>query len=49
MGALKVTLTEEELEEVRQAASRADVGAGGGRYPPGMQEQLYAETPELNM
>jgi hypothetical protein len=47
VGALKVHLSPEELVEIRKAATDADVSAAGGRYPPGMQEQLFAETPAL--
>ncbi|KAF3942207.1 hypothetical protein ABW19_dt0210402 [Dactylella cylindrospora] len=45
LGALKVELTEEEKKEISQAAS--DCMPIGERYPPGMNEQLFADTPAL--
>lgn len=46
MGALKVKLTANDLEEIRKKAESAET-LRTQRYPPGMQEQLFAETPEL--
>ncbi|KLO10586.1 Aldo keto reductase [Schizopora paradoxa] len=46
MGALKVKLTANDLEEIRKKAESAET-LRAQRYPPGMQEQLFAETPAL--
>jgi len=46
LGALNVKLTPAEVAEVREIANRADA-AQGDRYPPGMQELLFADTPPL--
>ncbi|KAJ7772167.1 NADP-dependent oxidoreductase domain-containing protein [Mycena metata] len=43
-GAL--TLSAEDVEAVRDVAAKADA-AQGERYPPGMTEQLFVETPAL--
>ncbi|TFY56508.1 hypothetical protein EVG20_g8898 [Dentipellis fragilis] len=45
LGAVNVKLSPAELEEVRRAAREADVE--GDRYPPGIQEGLFRETPAL--
>ena len=39
-------LTPEEVEEVRAIAKTADVFKGD-RYPAGMMESLFADTPKL--
>jgi aryl-alcohol dehydrogenase-like predicted oxidoreductase len=44
--ALDVKLTPEDVQKVREVAQKADA-TQGERYPPGMWEQVYAETPEL--
>lgn len=46
LGAAKVTLTPEELEEVRKVANSAD-HAKGDRYPPQLAAVLFADTPLL--
>ncbi|KAI0042050.1 Aldo/keto reductase [Auriscalpium vulgare] len=46
LGALDLKLTTEEVEEVRKIAEKAD-GTLGDRYPPGMKETLFVETPAL--
>ena len=46
MKALEVKLSASDLEEIRKKAESADT-LRVARYPPGMQEQLFAETPEL--
>ncbi|CCL99237.1 uncharacterized protein FIBRA_01252 [Fibroporia radiculosa] len=46
LGAAKVTLTPEELEEVRKIANSAD-HAKGDRYPPQLAAVLFADTPRL--
>lgn len=44
LGALKLKLTPEELAEVREIAKKADA-TNGPRYPAGLAETLFAETP----
>ena len=39
-------LTREEVEEVRAIAKTADVFRGD-RYPPGMMNSLFRDTPKL--
>jgi len=46
MGTLQVKLTTNDLEEIRNKAEGAET-LRVARYPPGMLEQLFAETPEL--
>ncbi|KAH8116169.1 hypothetical protein DFH11DRAFT_1876691 [Phellopilus nigrolimitatus] len=45
LGASSVKLTNEEVAEVHTIAENAEVK--GPRYLPGMQEQLFVETPAL--
>lgn len=45
IGALKVNLTKEESEEIRQAVSSAEVA--GGRYPEAFVGGLFADTAPL--
>jgi aryl-alcohol dehydrogenase-like predicted oxidoreductase len=47
MGALQIKLTPEDVKKVREAAEHADKAHQGDRYPAGMWESIYAETPEL--
>ncbi|KAG9218088.1 hypothetical protein CCMSSC00406_0010247 [Pleurotus cornucopiae] len=44
--AVKVTLTPDELKEVRAIAAQADA-SNGSRYPDALQQVLFADTPEL--
>jgi hypothetical protein len=44
LGALKLKLTPEDIAEVREVAAKADT-SNGPRYPPGMADTLFAETP----
>ncbi|KAI0063910.1 Aldo/keto reductase [Artomyces pyxidatus] len=46
LDAVEVKLTQEEVQEVRQIAEQADA-VMGDRYPPGMLETLFADTPPL--
>jgi len=46
LGALNVKLTPAEVAEVREIANRADA-TQGDRYPPGIQELAFADTPPL--
>lgn len=46
LGAAKVQLSPEDLTEVRAEAERADAQQGD-RYPAGMSEMLFADTPAL--
>ncbi|MBY0594938.1 aldo/keto reductase, partial [Bacillus bingmayongensis] len=43
--AVKVTLTPDELKEVRAIAAQADA-SNGSRYPDALQQVLFADTPE---
>lgn len=43
--AANVKLTPQDVKDVRQAAKDADA-AQGDRYPPGIVEQLFVETPQ---
>ena len=45
MGALDVTLSKEEEQEIRKVVDEAEVH--GERYPEGMMGRLFADTPEL--
>jgi len=45
LAAVSVKLRPEDVQEVRQLAEKAD-WANGARYPEGMWQTLYAETPE---
>ncbi|PCH44696.1 Aldo/keto reductase [Wolfiporia cocos MD-104 SS10] len=47
LGSARLTLTADELEEVRKVANNAD-HAKGDRYPPAMASLLFADTPPLN-
>ena len=47
VAATKITLTDEEVAEVRRISESAEAAKGGDRYPPGMAEQLFADTPAL--
>ncbi|KAL0958696.1 hypothetical protein HGRIS_014028 [Hohenbuehelia grisea] len=48
LGAANVKLTPEEVKEVRELAEQAEKAvAGAPRYPPGMAELLFVDTPEL--
>ncbi|KAJ7660154.1 NADP-dependent oxidoreductase domain-containing protein [Mycena polygramma] len=44
--AAKLTLSAEDLKAVRDIAAAADTSKGA-RYPPGMQEMLFVDTPAL--
>ncbi|GBE89156.1 Aldo-keto reductase yakc [NADP(+)] [Sparassis crispa] len=46
LGAAKLTLTPEEIQEVREIAKAADA-SNGPRYPGGMESLLFADTPPL--
>ncbi|KAJ8472509.1 hypothetical protein ONZ45_g16626 [Pleurotus djamor] len=46
LGALKVALSKDELEEVRTAAAASEASVGD-RYPAMMQAVLFADTAEL--
>ncbi|KAI0247981.1 NADP-dependent oxidoreductase domain-containing protein [Lactifluus subvellereus] len=46
LGSLNVTLSPEEVREIREIAQRAD-SVLGERYPPAMLETLYTSTPPL--
>ena len=46
IGALKIKLSEEELQEVRDIAQEADA-AQGSRYPEAMMSVLFGDTPAL--
>jgi len=46
LGAVKVPLSPADLKEVRAEAERADAQQGD-RYPAGMAEMLFADTPAL--
>ncbi|KII86674.1 hypothetical protein PLICRDRAFT_43317 [Plicaturopsis crispa FD-325 SS-3] len=48
LGALQVKLSAEDLAEVRAVAEEAEGKSKGyDRYPPGMAETLFADTPAL--
>ncbi|KAL1715334.1 NADP-dependent oxidoreductase domain-containing protein [Schizophyllum commune] len=48
LGALNVKLSSEDVATIRKFAEEIDAALRGvARYPPGMQEQLFSETPEL--
>jgi aryl-alcohol dehydrogenase-like predicted oxidoreductase len=47
MGALQIELTPEDVKKVREAAEHADKAIQGERYPAGMWQAVFAETPEL--
>ncbi|KAF7974980.1 hypothetical protein HWV62_10727 [Athelia sp. TMB] len=47
LGAIKVQLTSDDLQEVRKEAEAADVSQGGSRYPPGSEKLLFGDTPAL--
>jgi hypothetical protein len=46
LGSLNVTLSPEEVGEIREIAQRAD-SVLGERYPAAMLETLYTNTPAL--
>lgn len=46
LGAVKVQLSPADLQEVRAEAERADAQQGD-RYPAGMVEMLFGDTPAL--
>lgn len=46
MGAVKVQLSAEDVEEVRVIAKNADA-VHGDRYNPGLMPVLFGDTPEL--
>ncbi|KAI0063909.1 Aldo/keto reductase [Artomyces pyxidatus] len=46
LGALDVQLTSDDVQDVRRIAEDAD-NFEEGRYPPGLQELLFADTPPL--
>lgn len=46
LGAAKIDLSEEEVQEVRVAAD-ADACSTGGRVAPGSEKFAYIDTPEL--
>jgi aryl-alcohol dehydrogenase-like predicted oxidoreductase len=46
IGALKVQLTKEEEQEIRNLVEKAEVH--GARYPQMMEGYLFADTPPLN-
>ncbi|KAF8632483.1 hypothetical protein AX15_001852 [Amanita polypyramis BW_CC] len=46
IASAQIKLTTEEVIEVRESAIKADA-ANGSRYPPGMQEALFCDTPPL--
>lgn len=45
IAAANVKLTPQDVKDVRQAAKDADA-AQGDRYPPGIIEMLFVETPQ---
>ncbi|TFK39319.1 Aldo/keto reductase [Crucibulum laeve] len=47
MKAASIKLSAEELAEVRKIAETADASAAGDRYPPGLSQTLFADTPAL--
>lgn len=46
LGAMKITLTQEEEKEFRDACEKATVS--GGRYPEAFAKALFADTPPLD-
>lgn len=46
MGALKMKLSASDVEEIRKKAESTET-LRTARYPEGMMEQLFAETPAL--
>jgi hypothetical protein len=47
LGSLKIKLTEEEKNEIREIADIADISQGGDRYPAGGIGLLLKDTPPL--
>ncbi|KAK7681706.1 Aldo-keto reductase str7 [Cerrena zonata] len=47
LGALKLKLSQEELQEVRDVINKADA-TNGPRYPPSLLDTLFANTPPLS-
>ncbi|KAG9127683.1 hypothetical protein FRC07_010908 [Ceratobasidium sp. 392] len=45
IGALKISLSPEEIKDIRQAIAESELS--GDHYPPGMMDSLYGDTPEL--
>ncbi|QRV72843.1 aldo/keto reductase family protein [Ceratobasidium sp. AG-Ba] len=46
VGALKVTLSTEEIKAIRDAVAASDIS--GDNFPPGYMEMSYGDTPELS-
>ncbi|KAJ7658264.1 NADP-dependent oxidoreductase domain-containing protein [Mycena polygramma] len=46
IAAGKLTLSPEDVQAVRDVAKKADASQGD-RYPPGLEEMLFADTPKL--
>lgn len=46
MGALKVKLSEDDVKKIRKAVENQET-AGVRRYPAGMADQVFSDTPEL--
>jgi len=47
VAAANIKLTDDELAEIRQLAEKVDKAHSGPRYPLGMDQLLFADTPEL--
>lgn len=47
VAAAQIKLTDEEIAKVRRIAESAEASKTGERYPPGMAEQLFADTPAV--
>nr|WGM49231.1 aldehyde reductase [Boreostereum vibrans] len=47
LAAVKLKLSEEDVDAITRVAQASDVKEGGTRYPPGMAEMLFADTPAL--
>lgn len=45
LGSLKITLSKEEEQEIREACENAEIK--GSRYPEAMAKALFADTPPL--
>jgi reverse gyrase len=44
---VNVKLSKEDIESIRKVADEADKAVTGDRYPEGMQELLFVDTPAL--
>jgi len=44
---IHITLSKEDIETIRKVADEADKAAIGDRYPEGMKDLLYVDTPPL--